>query len=379
MEVGISFQGFSSDTQVKTNHGWKNIQDVSVKYDKVLAFDPKSFELHYIKPKEVRTKNVSGYLYRFEHNAADLLVTERQALFLKRSAPSEYWEHLPAEEIRMTYVMPLREFYYSGDDDTGTETFCLPEGDGKENESPRPKDIPMTPWLEFFGFWLTCGYYQIAESEMKYAVGIKRRKDDDAYVLRLFERIGFPAEMYRKDGCTYYETHSQQLWEYLSEFGELGERYVPYEFLELNTHYLETLLLGCEMGNVRIYENFIVYVSQSKKVIEAIQELILKIYGLIARMHYLYIPIKGQPVRHWYIRACTNGDIAHWTAQYQKPKRQKYQELVCGLVLEKNWPMLTRRNDVIIFSGSNEAMHHKIHDCQNERDLTRPPTTPDDS
>lgn len=99
MEVGISFQGFSSDTQVKTNHGWKNIQDVSVKYDKVLAFDPKSFELHYIKPKEVRTKNVSGYLYRFEHNAADLLVTERQALFLKRSAPSEYWEHLPAEEI----------------------------------------------------------------------------------------------------------------------------------------------------------------------------------------------------------------------------------------------------------------------------------------
>lgn len=107
--------------------------------------------------------------------------------------------------------------------------------------------------------------------------------------------------------------------------------------------------------------------------------MILKIYGLIAQMHYLYIPIKGQPVRHWYIRACTNGDIAHWTAQYQKPKRQKYQGLVCGLVLEKNWPMLTRRNDVIIFSGSNEAMHHKIHDCQNERDLTRPPTTPDDS
>lgn len=71
MEVGISFQGFSSDTQVKTNHGWKNIQDVSVKYDKVLAFDPKSFELHYIMPKEVRTKNVSGYLYRFEHNAVD--------------------------------------------------------------------------------------------------------------------------------------------------------------------------------------------------------------------------------------------------------------------------------------------------------------------
>lgn len=147
----------------------------------------------------------------------------------------------------------------------------------------------------------------------------------------------------------------------------------------IDAHYLETLLLGCEMGNVRIYENFIVYVSQSKKVIEAIQELILKIYGLIAQMHYLYIPIKGQPIRHWYIRACTNGDIAHWTAQYQKPKRQKYQGLVCGLVLEKNWPMLTCRNDVIIFSGSNEAMHHKIRDCQNERDLTRPPTTPDDS
>lgn len=60
MEVGISFQGFSNDTQVKTNHGWKNIQDVSVKYDKVLAFDPKSYTRRILAKDENGTQQKKG-------------------------------------------------------------------------------------------------------------------------------------------------------------------------------------------------------------------------------------------------------------------------------------------------------------------------------
>lgn len=347
--------GYAEDTEVKTNHGWKYFDEINPETDKVLTLDIGSFAMEYMPILAVRHGHTKSLMYQFNHNTVDMLVTEGKPLLAKSHITEKPWRILPAEKVRASHLLPLRGFKYKNPQYTMGGQFSLPPILRNEGSKPEEHTVPLMAWLEFFGFWLTCGYCQKREEAGNgtvYAVGIKRRKDDDAYILRLFRDIGFPAVKYRKDGYDHFETNAEQLYCYLQSFGEEENRYIPDEFLELDTPYLEHLLLGCEMGRTRIYDDFIVYMSRSFATIQGIQELILKIYGMIGQIRSVYVRQAGKDVKFWYIRACTNDSIARRTTQFKQIDRVQFEGEIFEIYLKNNnRAILVSRNDTVSWGG----------------------------
>lgn len=84
---------------------------------------------------------------------------------------------------------------------------------------------------------------------------------------------------------------------------------------------------------------------------KAIKELILKVYGSVSQIQDQYIKVKGKFVKFWYIRACTNDNIAHFLGRYQTGKLISYTGRTYSLQLQKNHVLLVRHNDIICWCG----------------------------
>lgn len=346
--------GFSEDTQVKTNHGWKDIRNIDLQGDKIFSLNPATFEMEYTTAENRLVREAKEPFVNLSRSAIDVLVADEQKLLVQKTDKNKPWELLEARRVKQSHYFPVRGFKYMDPETQPELIFMLPAviRDGKVIIPE--KRIDLRCWLEFFGFWLTCGYSRTNDEDdnaPEFAVGIKRRKDDDAYILGLFRKIGFLAEIRREGGYNHYEVCDEQLHTYLSGFGAESVRYIPEEFLTLDKMSLECLLLGCEMGRVRIYDDFIVYLSTSKKVMEGIQELILKVYGSVAQLRYQYIKVQKDFVKFWYIRACTNDNIAHFLGRYQTGNLVPHTGKAYSLQLQKNHTMLVRHNDIICWCG----------------------------
>ena len=109
-------RGFSSDTEVKTNHGWKLISEVDPKTDLVLAADPATLEMMYAKPLEVAVKPYEGTLLHFKTRQVDLMLTDNTPLHLVRShrkqnGPTYSVLQAPnAETMKKSDMLPLGGF-----------------------------------------------------------------------------------------------------------------------------------------------------------------------------------------------------------------------------------------------------------------------------
>lgn len=345
--------GYSEDTQVKTNHGWKAIKDVDLQEDKILSLNPDTFEMEYTVAENRLNRVAKEPFIKLAKNAIDVLVADEQKLLVRKTDKSRPWELLEAREVKQSHYFPLRGFQYI-DPEQHSGHFTLPAITRDGEDLIPEKQIDLRCWLEFFGFWLTCGYFNTVKEDdesPKFAVGIRRRNDDDAYIIGLFKKIGYLAKIRQDGGYKCYEVCDEQLHAYMSSFGDESKRYIPEEFLALDKTNLESLLLGCEMGRVRIYDEFIVYLSTSKRVMEGIQELILKVYGSVSQIRDQYIKVKGKFVKFWYIRACTNDNIAHFLGRYQTGKLLSYTGRTYSLQLQKNHVLLVRHNDIICWCG----------------------------
>ena len=75
------------------------------------------------------------------------------------------------------------------------------------------------------------------------------------------------------------------MWEYLSQFGRSADKYIPREYLELDIELLKCLFKGYLNGDgSKCADGHYHLSSVSKTLIDNIQELILKIYGMITQV-----------------------------------------------------------------------------------------------
>lgn len=265
-----------------------------------------------------------------------------------------------AEDIKKTNLLPLSGFSYKG---VNQEYFILPEVKQLEQYSRKEitipeKKIPMKDWLEFFGFWLADGCYRDhinTYGKRDYTISIKQNKKNESYVLDLINRIGFKAEITtRFDDNKNYNIYSKQLWEYLYQFGRSADKYIPREFLDLDIDYLKALWTGYTNGDGSLCKNGQWHFSSvSKNLIDSIQELILKIFGIITQVH-------KRTRKHSYddnYGTCYEMSVKldRWHKDYSKygtPDKVQYDDNVYCLTLEKNHIMLVRHNGKIGWCGN---------------------------
>lgn len=352
------FSCYSSDTEVKTNHGWKLFKDVDIDNDLILSLNPITSEVEYVKAKEKLIRPVQGELYHYHNRSMDLLVTDNHNMPVWNKE-KKFCHFVRADELKPSHCLKLRGFQYSGEEDSG-KTFTIPSVVQKERYSRREVMIPekvirLEDWLEFLGFWLADGYWRDGKNTQgnpRYTVGVKQREENEEYVMDLFHRIGFDAKVHRnKTGNHNYEVYSKQLWSALQPYGKAKDKYIPDCFLELEKMYLERLLHGYEMGDGQCKPGYIMYSSASKRLIENLQELALKVYGVLGQIRLQEIKARGNTYPCWYMRICTS-ETPHLVAKYGKPRKEPYDDNVYCLTLERNHIMLVRRNNRAAWSGN---------------------------
>lgn len=352
------FSCYSSDTEVKTNHGWKLFKNVDIDSDLILSLNPITSEVEYVKAKEKLIRPVQGELYHYHNRSMDLLVTDNHNMPVWNKE-FQFCRFVRADELKPSHCLKLRGFHYTGEEGSG-KTFTIPSVVQKERYSRREVMVPekvirLEDWLEFLGFWLADGYWRDGKNTQgnpRYTVGIKQREENEEYVMDLFHRIGFDAKVHRnKTGNHNYEVYSKQLWTALQPYGKAKDKYIPDCLLELEKTYLERLLHGYEMGDGQCKPGYIMYSSASKRLIENLQELALKVYGVLGQIRLQEIKARGNIYPCWYMRICTS-ETPHLVAKYGKPERVPYDDNVYCLTLEKNHIMLVRRNDRAAWSGN---------------------------
>lgn len=156
--------GYSEDTQVKTNHGWKAIKDVDLQEDKILSLNPDTFEMEYTVAENRLNRVAKEPFIKLAKNAIDVLVADEQKLLVRKTDKSRPWELLEAREVKQSHHFPLRGFQYI-DLEQHPGHFTLPAITRDGEDLIPEKQIDLRCWLEFFGFWLTCGYFNTGKED----------------------------------------------------------------------------------------------------------------------------------------------------------------------------------------------------------------------
>lgn len=356
-------RGFSSDTEVKTNHGWKLISEVDPKADLVLAAKPVTLEMVYAKPLDVAVEPYEGTLLHFKTRQVDLMLTDNTPLNLirKRCIKSDEYVYSAlqaptAEAVKKTDMLPLSGFCYNDGEELEFVLPAITVTRRKKEILIPEKRLPAKAWLEFFGFWLADGCWRGPRSNGKvtYSVYIKQSETNEDYVLSLIKNIGFVPhiEHYRAKGYNNYCIQDRQLWEYLRQFGRSKDKYIPEEFLSLAPEYLEVLFRGYKNGDSTISHGCTILSSASKRLLDNVQELVLKLEGSVTQIRKEYYTLKDE-TRCWvWVLGYRPNRASKNRTCYGAAKQVKYQGDVCSLCLEGEQKMaLLRRNGTIMWAA----------------------------
>jgi hypothetical protein len=355
-------RGFSSDTEVKTNHGWKLISQVDPEQDMILVAETDTREISYAQPLQVTVAPYEGTLMHLETRQVNLMLTDKTPLHLVRKHTSEgrcIYTPQQAENAgkkKNGDLLPLSGFRYHNGNEMEFILPAITVTKRKKEVTYPERRIDMKCWLEFFGFWLADGCCRgpLSSGKTLYAVFIKQKEDNGDYVLSLLRNIGFTprVEHYKAKGYNNYCIYDRQLWEYLRQFGKSEDKYIPEEFLSLAPEYLEALFRGYINGDGKECRTCKVLSSRSKRLLDNVQELVLKLEGKVTQARKEYYTVQDGSRRWvWVIDYSMNERKRKNYTCYGEAKCVDYKGDVCGLQIEPGKVMLLRRNNTIMWAA----------------------------
>lgn len=358
------FSCYSSDTEVMTDNGWKLIKDVDISKDIIMSLNPDTKNIEMVKAVDYIKNPVNGELYNYHTRHMDFCVTGNHRMYAEYRNCNGENVSIPfvnAEDVKKSYMLPLAGFSWSGKDE---KYFILPATTQLEQYSRKEITVPekkilMEYWLEFFGFYIADGCYRNhinSYGKRDYTISIKQNKDNEKYVLNLIKKLGYKVEISRgsTDSNNNYNIYSKQLWEYLSQFGRSTEKYIPREFLDLDTKYLMALYKGYTNGDSSLCADGHTHFSTTSiRLIENIQEIILKIFGRVVQYHkYTRKHSYDDNYGVCYSINLTIDKNRDNYSRYGVAEKVPYNDNVYCLTLEKNHNMLVRHNGKIGWCGN---------------------------
>ena len=274
----LEFTCFSEDTEILTEEGWELIKDVK-KSAKIATLNPKTEKIEYQPITGFISKKYNGPMIHISgngksHQALDCLVTPDHQMYIKkRGGQCDFVaaDSIPqGSKIKRTAKWKGREVkYYQIPEHT--ENHYL----GKYHKIYPIKHpvikIPMDTWLKFLGIYLAEG----SIGNKGYLVSITQLTNKPR-VKALLKSFPIKVAEY-KNG---FQISSKQLVRCIQSynFGGASTKYIPSYVKSLPPRQIKIFLEAFRIGDGHIHKRTkqVSYFSTSKKLIDDIQELLLK-------------------------------------------------------------------------------------------------------
>lgn len=308
---------FDDTTEVLTENGFKLFKDLD-KNEKVATLNPDTHEVEYNKPKNYIANPYKGLLNCVKTKTIEYSVTPNHNMYVSEAKNLTHkklnYSLIQSENIHGKnfhvkrdgnwvgkeeeyFVLPKLEFISSYENEeelvlesANSEDFFIPvrtpikarQHKYLNEKYGSDKNILMDDWLKFFGFWMAEGW-TTKTGNLK-QVGIAQTKNNGLLeeMFNLLVKMGYnPTYTKDKKQVRVFDT---QLWDYLVEFGNSYEKFVPKNILELSPKQLNIFLDYFIMGDGHIEKNQYARRrawTSSKQLADNLQEIALKT-GIVA-------------------------------------------------------------------------------------------------
>jgi PHP family Zn ribbon phosphoesterase len=252
LETGLSC--YDEETEVLTQGGWKKFSQIQ-QSDKICTLNLNTDNIEFQMPIKIFTYKYKGKMYRLKTKRVDLLVTPNHKLLY---SPCDF-RNRKLYSLKEAGLLFHRSKIFKKDGiwvGKNPKYFILPAvkiRHGSRYYSGRRvekrKEIPIEPWLKFFGFWLAEGWVSEGK-DGDYNVCVSNR---DQNLLSEIEHIlnSFGYKTFRSDNIV--RVRNFQLFHYLKKFGKCYNKFIPLEIKSLSKELLEILLEYYIKGDGHIY------------------------------------------------------------------------------------------------------------------------------
>ncbi|TXT66986.1 MAG: putative Phosphoribosylamine--glycine ligase [Promethearchaeota archaeon] len=260
---------YSSDTEILTETGWKTFDKLN-NNEKVMTYNCENNILEFQRPEKIHWMKHNGVMIHFNNRKLDLLVTPNHRMLVK------YRNSDKREVVEAGNLKGEREILLTGLwEGESLDYFIIEEYNYKFNHKLARQKIKFEDWIQFMGIYLSEGY--LYDTEREHSIYICQPKKSKYFTEfeKILSKLPFYYSYSEKDAK--FRINSIQLVNILKKYVKTQEKYIPNYIKNAKKEHIIGFLNAFFLGDGNIHYEKKRYYSISKKLIDDIQELILKI------------------------------------------------------------------------------------------------------
>jgi hypothetical protein len=237
---------YDEDTEVLTLKGFKKWSDVSMD-DYFATINPNTQEIEYQKPSGLVNTTYKGKMYVVKNKHIDLKVTPNHWMYVRRRGKDSF-ERIRAEDLFGKDVEYLCTGNWKGNNKDYIILEGFEQGRGNWKKEIKPLKIDMALWVEFLGYYLAegcCDYHKGS-----YRIRITQNKSATFdNIKNCLDKLPFHYNIVKNNNSFNFVIINQQLYNYLSKFGNCYAKYIPEDIKDLDKKYLYILYEAFREGD----------------------------------------------------------------------------------------------------------------------------------
>ncbi len=290
---------YDNKTEILTEDGWKFFKDL--KEERVIQVNSETLEMDLVKPNNTYSFDYKGKMIQLKSGQIDLLVTPNHRMLCDTKTYKGYKRKILRADAIPTNARIFKCGTWVGEE---IEPKIFYKCQNKHSKHKyRRGYIQMSPeqYCKFMGIWLSegslCKWHNKKERRYRKWIYITQKKKEIREKIEgLLKELNINIDYnhYSKSRSGSYRFVNENLFDYLTQFGKSKEKYIPHDILNSKPSYLNIFLewFGYGDGGIttkisktiryknqnrsRITKTRCFY-SSSKKLIDGIQEILIKL------------------------------------------------------------------------------------------------------
>ncbi|MBU4265704.1 MAG: hypothetical protein L6243_02185 [Candidatus Altiarchaeales archaeon] len=260
---------YSEDTEILTEDGWKKFNKLDSN-DKAAVFEPKTMASWFEKPKKIYWMRYDGKMIQFRNRNVDLLVTpNHRMLFQQRKGKKKIFVTEAKDYQGEHYIYQSSK--WQGND---PEFFVLPEHDYKFNRRFNELKIKFKDWVRFLGIYLSEGYTSKGKSAKRVHICQAENSKHFSEFKKILGKLPFKFRYEKANNK--FRINSTQLANYLGQFGNSHQKYVPSYIKNASVNTIVEFLKSFCLGDGDIHYGQMRFHTSSRRMIDDMQEMFVK-------------------------------------------------------------------------------------------------------